>query len=107
MKIVATHLMVLIPLGLFCYSIPVSWLNVESAISNSNVYELCSPATSLGVDDVKKEYRESSGLLWEWRMYVGLMTGAMSYSRIYLHIGLSSYDIRRYVMDDGKWDIHM
>ncbi len=89
------------------YSIPFNWFKVGLDMPKVEVYELCGPPSSLEVEDVKGEYWKSSGPLWEWKMYVGLTKNEVSYSRIYLHIGPRSHDIRLYVMNDGKWDLHI
>lgn len=107
MKKIAIVLVILISLGLFCYSLPVSWFCVESGMTKSNVYELCGPPTDTSLRDIKGEIWEIRGGLWCWNMYLIFDNDISSPPDIWVNIGPDQQDIRIHLITDGQWDVRI
>lgn len=107
MKKIVIVIVVLISLGLFCYSLPVSWFCVESGMTKSNVYELCGPPTDTSLWDIKGETWETGGGLWHWNMYLIFDNDIARPPDIWVNIGPDQQDIRIHLITDGQWDVRI
>ena len=92
---------------IFVATTPFSWFKVAPGVAQNAVYLSCGKPDSTDLWDIKGEYWERKRIIWEWAMYVGFDEGNVSSSWVYLDIGVYPYNVRLYVMSNGKIDLHM